>query len=182
MPTLSDSDRPGQLKARRDFWSNYSDRFERLRILLSQTSLDPIRHELQGDIHFLENDGSDRTEVCIFDFGEWLVVEFFRGRGSETRLLENNLRNQQILFGDSPLSVKKIRCLGGDKHDHVYLWQFFCREWLTTRGIRPNTGTETYRNPKAHQLRDRDDKLEMWNREVVKLEQEAKYYCNRISF
>ncbi|WP_414575622.1 hypothetical protein [Anabaena sp. CCY 9402-a] len=111
-----------------------------------------------------------------------MVVEFFRGRGSETRLLENNLRNQQILFGDSPLSVKKIRCLGGDKHDHVYLWQFFCRQWLTTSGIRPNTATETYRNPNADKLREREDKLEMWNREVVKLEQEAKYYCNRISF
>jgi hypothetical protein len=182
LPTLSDSDRPGQLKARRDFWSNYSDRFERLRILLPQTSLNPIRHELQGDIHFLENDGSDRTEVCIFDFGEWLVVEFFRGRGSETRLLENNLRNQQILFGDSPLSVKKIRCLGGDKHDHVYLWQEYCPKWLEYRGIIPNTGIISNKKLKPEKLRSREEQIKHWNREIFKLEQEAKDYCNRIGF
>ncbi len=111
-----------------------------------------------------------------------MVVEFFRGRGSETRLLENNLRNQQILFGDSPLSVKKIRCLGGDKHDHVYLWQFFCRQWLKDKGIFPNAGTAPYNSPTTYQWQERERKIQVWNTEILRLEQEAKNYCNRIGF
>jgi len=95
-----------QLRRRRDFWANYSNRFERLRILLPRTSQIAIGYQIQDDVDLLEDDGSDRTEVCIFDFGEWFVVEFFRGRGSETRLFPKNSRNEQILFGESTLSVK----------------------------------------------------------------------------
>lgn len=75
-------------------------------------------------------------------FSECLVVEFFRGRGSEIRLLTNNVKNQQILFGESKLSVKRIRGLGGEKHDHVFLWQFFCPQWLEQKRIQPNPGTD----------------------------------------
>jgi len=165
-----------QLRKRRDFWANYSNRFERLRILLPQTSQIAIGYQIQGDVDLLEDDGSDRTEVCIFDFGEWFVVEFFRGRGSETRLLPNNSRNQQILFGESTLSVKRIRCLGGDRHDHVFLWQFFCRQWLANKGINPNPGTKPYTNPIASELRDRENKLERWKKEIEYLEWEARAY------
>ncbi|MBD6615709.1 hypothetical protein FNW02_07650 [Komarekiella sp. 'clone 1'] len=165
-----------QLSRRRDFWANYSNRFERLRILLPKTSQIAIGYQIQGDVDLLEDDGSDRTEVCIFDFGEWFVVEFFRGRGSETRLFPKNSRNQQILFGESTLSVKRIRCLGGDKHDHVFLWQIFSRAWLANNGIVPNPNTQPSRNPTAEQLRQRENKLERWKREIEYLEREARLY------
>ncbi|MDM9380729.1 hypothetical protein QUB80_08420 [Chlorogloeopsis sp. ULAP01] len=130
----------------------------------------------------LEDDGSELTEVCIFGFSEWLVVEFFRGIGSEMRLFPNNDRNQQILFGESKLTVKQIRCLDGDKHDHMYLWQPNCRNWLEKKGIYPNLGTESSRNPTQDKLLERKRKLQQWQTEIAKLEQEAKAYCNKIGF
>ncbi|MDZ8134636.1 MAG: EH signature domain-containing protein [Nostoc sp. DedQUE04] len=165
-----------RLCSRRNFWANYSNRFERLRILLPKTSQIAIGYQIQGDIDLLEDDGSDPTEVCIFDFGEWFVVEFFRGRGSETRLFPKNSRNEQILFGESTLSVKRIRCLGSDKHDHEFLWQFFCRQWLANKGINPNPCTEPYRNPTADQLQQRENRLGRWKREIEYLERQHRVY------
>jgi EH_Signature domain len=168
-----------RLCSRRDFWANYSNRFERLRILLPSTSQIAIGRQIQGDER-LEDDGSDPTEICIFDFGEWFVVEFFRGKGSETRLFPKNSRNQQILFGESTLSVKRIRCLGGDRHDHVYLWQVFSPTWLENNGIFPNT--QPSRNPTADQLRERQERLRRWQIEIESLERQAIAYCNAIGF
>lgn len=165
-----------RLCSRRNFWASYSNRFERLRILLPTTSQIAIGYQIQGDVDLLEDDGSDPTEVCIFDFGEWFVVEFFRGRGSETRLFPKNSRNEQILFGESTLSVKRIRCLGGDKHDHEFLWQFFCRQWLANKGINPNPSTEPYTNPTADQLQQRENRLGRWKREIEYLEQQHRAY------
>jgi hypothetical protein len=165
-----------RLCSRRDFWANYSNRFEQLRILLPKTSQIAIGYQIQGDVNLLEDDGSDPTEVCIFDFGEWFVVEFFRGSGSETRLFPKNSRNEQILFGESTLSVKRIRCLGGDRHDHVYLWQEFSPTWLKNHGILPNPNTQSSRNPTVDQLRRRKNRLESWQREIERLEREAKAY------
>ena len=165
-----------RLHSRRDFWANYSNRFERLRILLPKTSKIVIGYQIQGDVDLLEDDGSDPTEVCIFDFGEWFVVEFFRGRGGETRLLPNNSRNQQILFDESTLSVKRIRCLGGDRHDHVYLWQEFSPTWLKNHGILPNSNIQLSGNLTADKLRKRKNNLEQWKREIEYLEREAKVY------
>ena len=81
------------MKKRRKFWADYSNRFQQLRILLPQSSLTAISNQYRGNVDRLEDDGSDTTEVCIFNFGEWIVVEFFRGRGSETRLFSYNDKN-----------------------------------------------------------------------------------------
>lgn len=171
-----------QLSRRKEFWANYSNSFERLRILLPKTSQVAMGYQIQGDVELLEDDGSDSTEVCIFDFGKWFVVEFFRGRGSETRLFPKNSRNEQILFGKSTLSVKRMRCLGGVKHDHVFLWQVFSPTWLKKHGIFPNPNTEPSRSPTAEQLRERERKLEWWTRDIESLEREAREYCKKIGF
>lgn len=129
----------------------------------------------------MKDDGSNPTEICIFDFGEWFVVEFFRGKGSETRLLPKNLKNQQILFGQNQLSVKQIRYLGGDRHDHVFLWQYYCRQWLEKRKIYPNPGTKPYPKPTEYQLTDRWRGLQRWESEIQRLEEEARHYCNKLN-
>jgi hypothetical protein len=163
----------------RDFWSEYSNRFEKIRILLPESSLQILGNQLNGDIDVLKDDDSDPTEVCIFDFGDWIVVEFFRGKGSETRLLANNNKNQQILFNQSQLSVKCIRCLGGEKHDHEYLWQVFSYYWLQNKGIIPNLNSNTPTQPTTENLRKRSYRLERWRRDIETLEWEAQEYCKR---
>lgn len=136
-----------QLEARKYFWSHYSDRFENIRILLPQSSLNAIGNQLQKPVDILEDDGSDPTEICIFDFGDWFVVEFFRSSGSETRLF-NRFKHSDIktkLFDSASLSVKKLRRLGGDVQDHRYLWQYYCEQSLRQKGILPNEGITSFR-------------------------------------
>ena len=191
-----------QLLSRKYFWEQYSDRFERIRILLPQSSVDVVGNQLLQDIDIIQNDGSDETEVCIFDFGEYFVVEFFRGGGSETRLFNRHQypNIEQELFASSQLSVKRLRRLGGEKHDHVYLWQVYCERWLYQRGILPNEGTTHFKrrnkdnpdrpfldrynpqtgilslhDPEGKKRQTREQKLIRWRREIERLEQEAKY-------
>ena len=144
LPNISVKKQKDQLKARQGFWANYSDSLQQLRILLPQSSVNTIGTQLRRDFDTLDSDGSDTTEVCIFDFVECLVVEFFRGKGSETRFFPNNNRNKQKLFGNSKLSVKRIRALGGEAHDHVVCWQWDCEKWLRGRKIIPNKGTQYF--------------------------------------
>lgn len=166
-----------QLESRRNFWFKYSNRFERLRILLPQTSMNCLESKVfVTDIEILAIDGSTDTEVCIFDFGEWFVVEFFRGQGSEIRLFRRNAQIEQVLFGSPKLSVKKIRRLGGEKHDHVFLWQVYCPEWLQNKGIYPNPGTPPPGQPTEDDKQKRPRKLKWWKHEIKKLEREAGEY------
>lgn len=88
-----------RLKSRSGFWSNYSDRFERIRILLPESSVKILGNHLNNqDVSVLLNDGSDPTEVCIFDFGDWFVVEFFLGNGSETFIIRKDTESEHMLF------------------------------------------------------------------------------------
>ena len=190
---LADWER-NRLERRSEFWSNYSDRFERIRILLPQSSVNILGNYLNNqDVNILLEDGSDPTEVCIFDFGDWFLVEFFRGNGSETRIFEKNAETEQQLF-NSQLSIKKLRYLGLNNliHDHVICWQYFCEEWLRQKNILPNKGTEYFKGlpykyskyntqtglpkPSPEKLRKRDRSLERWKQDIARLEREAKEY------
>ncbi len=185
-----------RLNNRSEFWSNYSDRFERIRVLLPQSSVNILNNDLNNqDISVLLEDGSDPTEVCIFDFGNWFLVEFFRGNGSETRMFPKNVETEQLLF-NSQLSIKKLRYLGLNNpiHDHEYIWQYFCEQWLRNKNILPNQGTEYFKGlpyryskynwqtglpkPSYENMRKRDRSLEKWRQDIARLEREAKSYCN----
>ena len=168
-----------QLRSRRKFWADYSDRFQRLRILIPQNSVNILGSYLHGqDVSILIDDGSEPTEVCIFDFGNWFVIEFFRGWSSEIRLIQNNPKTEEILFGDN-LSVKRLRCLGGEPHDHRYLWQFYGREWLDRNQISHNEGIDPYSNPSEDKKNKRKIELIEWNPKIKKLEEEAQEYCRK---
>ena len=189
-----------QLLSRKYFWEQYSDRFERIRILLSQYSVNVVGNQIQQDIGIIKDDGSEETEVCIFDFGDWFVVEFFRGSGSETRIFKRDQypNLEQELFASSQLSVKRLRAFGGDVHDHKYLWQIDCEKWLRERGILPNPRTTYFkrrnrddpnrphrdpynpktglplRDPYGDKRRKRERDLMRWRREIEQLEREAR--------
>ncbi|QDZ41000.1 hypothetical protein FRE64_14255 [Euhalothece natronophila Z-M001] len=189
-----------QLDSRKYFWEQYSDQFERIRILLPQSSVNVVENQ---DIDILQEDGSEKTEVCIFDFGDWFVVEFFRGTGSETRLFNRHQypNIEQELFASSQLSIKRLRFLGGEVHDHKYLWQFFCERWLWQRNILPNDGTTHFKRrnpnnpnkpfldrydpnkglpvPNAEKQEKREKNLVRWRRDIEKLEAEAKQYWQK---
>ncbi|MEB3887112.1 EH signature domain-containing protein [Lyngbya sp. CCY1209] len=184
-----------RLRSRCTFWSNYSDRFERIRILLPQSTINRLGSYLNDrDYLKLEDDGSQETEVCIFDFEKWFVIEFFRGKGSETRIVANNHNLDDQLFESKTLSVKRLRYWADcERHDHVYCWQSSCEPWLRHRGILPNEGLTNFKindkriepynpniglpAPEDEQLYDRDQQLQQWEQTIAQLEQEAKVYC-----
>ena len=191
LPCLEDHEHR-RLKSRSGFWSNYSDRFERIRILLPESSVNILGNYLNNqDVSILLNDGSDATEICIFDFGDWFVVEFFRGNGSETRIFRKAPESEQILF-NSPLSIKKLRSLDSHNgvHDHVFCWQYFCERWLKQKNILPNQGTTYFKGvpsrynrysnetglpePSFNNKTNRDRSLERWRQDIARLEREAR--------
>ncbi|YAF94110.1 MAG: EH signature domain-containing protein [Nodularia sp. CChRGM 3473] len=177
-----------QLKSRKDFWSNYSDRFERLRILVLTKSNDWISQELTRGIDIHVDDKSTPKEICIFDFGDLFIVEFFRGLGSETLFFNRHHSPyyEQDLFQSQKLSIEDIRRLfrfGGKIHDHVYLWQYHAERWLRIRnGIYPNDGIRYFRGlpkfcnqynrltglpvPSLEDQRVREENLPSWQRRV----------------
>ena len=176
-----------QLLARRIFWSHYSERFTRIRILLPLSSLSHNNFEHQ-EVVTLKEDGSDPTEICIFDFGVYFVVEFFRGKGSEIRFFKHSQKNNDILFLSDQLSVKQIRALGGEAHDHCKLWQVSCNHWLLEKNIRPNEGLTHFRRvnasdpynpdnglsyPSLKDKEEREKQVYQWRKTLERLEKEA---------
>ena len=167
-----------QLRRRREFWAKYTNRFQRIRILVPQDSIDLCGDSFIADLEILKHDGSSLTEVCIFDFGSHFVVEFFRGIGSETRLFARTNEIDRQLFGSEQLSVKCLRRLGGEVHDHKYLWQFYCEQWLHGKGICLNPDTFPARKPEYHKELDRERGLARWRSEIISLEAEARAYTD----
>ncbi|WP_254567813.1 EH signature domain-containing protein [Oscillatoria sp. HE19RPO] len=204
---LDKLDLPGwernQLERRREFWSNYSDRFERLRILLPQSSQKATQEAIGSefehqDISILQEDGSDPTEVCIFDFGHCCIVEFFRGTGSETRIFnaQDYPDIKTKLFQSPTLSLKRLRYLGGEIHDHKYLWQASCEKLLRNRNIYPNEGTQYFKGlhknysqynretglpePSPRKQEDRENELKRWEKDMREIKIEASLFCRQL--
>lgn len=175
-----------QLEMRRDFWANYSESIERIRMVLPQSSVSALGYQLQLKVDILAEEDSDVTEVCIFDFGECFGVEFLRGRGGELRLLPRKTETELILFGPSKMSVKRLRRLGGEVFDRLLFWQTFCEKGLREKNIFPNEGTEYFTGlprdrgkysrsnglpvPSEKELKEREKQLKQWQKEMEQLE------------
>ncbi|NJL66402.1 MAG: hypothetical protein HC894_05485 [Microcoleus sp. SM1_3_4] len=170
------------LEERRDFWANYSDRIQRVRLLLPQSSASTIGYQLQFDFSILPEDGSELTEVCIFQFSNYCAVEFFRGTKGEVRLIGRSKENDRLLFVKKDLSIERIRKLGGEIHDRLFMWQSSCEKWLKQKGIIPNDGTEYFqgmskyygkydaknglRKPEPKEQKEREILVKKWQKEM----------------
>jgi len=137
-----------QINKRRYFWSNYSDRFEAIRILVPPSSyqvLEQANHAMNY-IEKLKVSGTtteEETEVCLFDFGNYIIAEMFRGPRSKIHLIKKvdagNLMSQQNL------SLASLRSLPSESHSHKHLWQNDSERWLRTRNIIPNAGITQFK-------------------------------------
>jgi len=182
-----------QLFKRSKFWSNYSERFERFRILLPSESVSVLGSSIsQEDYDRLPDDGSPPTEIGIFDIGGYFIVEFFRGPGSEVRIFRK--RDIDVdLCSEADLSIKEIRSIPiprEDVHDHVFAWQSYCEKWLRRKDILPNSGTEYFKGlsqvhgryssltglptPSTEDERQRSRKLFEWRRTIEGIESEGR--------
>ncbi len=183
-----------QLKSRKVFWSNYTDKFERIRILLPSSSVEVLKNNITSeDITELIDDNSQDTEVCIFEFDQWFIVEFFRGVGSETRIFSKSDELDNLFFKTNDISLKKLRRLPisrKDVHDHRYCWQSDCEKLLREKEIGPNQGIKYFKitegqkgfpysfstgMPPLNQerLQIRNSQLYSWRQDIQNLEQEV---------
>ena len=179
-----------KFEEKRDFWANYSDRIQRIRLLLPQSSVTSLGYQLQINVDILAEGGSEPTEICIFDLGNYYIIEFLRGTGGEARLIPRTSQMELLLFYPTKLSVKKLRSLGGEVCDRAFKWQPHCQRWLAQKNIRPNAGTEYFKGlpkhqgkydpnkglplPEAKEQKEREAQLKQWQRQMERLEREAK--------
>ncbi|MGC9462351.1 EH signature domain-containing protein [Vibrio genomosp. F10] len=139
-----------QMRGRTDFWSNYSTRFDRIRVLLPQKSHDVLTEagvRLTSQVDVYKNNDPLNVEVFIFALGKLIVVEVLRGELGETRFYKNNKWNAERLFSGSFNSIAEIRELAQvEVHDHVLAWQYFCEKLLRTKfKVLPNENTSAFK-------------------------------------
>lgn len=187
------------------FWSNYRTRFERLRILLPESSRRyfPVEQFSASEVAILDVDTSRETEICIFDFGMLIVVEFFRE--TETIFVKhpsNSLRHD--LFDRPRLSPNIIRyfCIrsAGEWKDHFHLWQRFRERDLAELGIYPDLqeglfewdprrSKWPYSSKQGIQTRisqedllDRKIQVENWERKIEQIKSKARDWASRVGY
>ena len=192
-----------QIKRRCAFWSNYQDSFLDLRILLPPKAredldledLDPNSVAFLDESDIRPGDRTQSTEICIFEGSSYIIIEFFRGRGSETAILPATPATREFLFREEALTVKRIRrhiaATTGEKLDHTVLWQGIHEERLRHLGIIPSIrgnfqwdlpggwwpyehgkGIKTNANPEK--IADRERALLGWKRVMQQLYEEAR--------
>lgn len=168
-----------QIRSRSMFWSNYSSRFERVRVLLPNESYRFVSHINKGIPDFvedMEDAGNHETEVYIFELGKMIAVEFLRGSLSETRFFNNNEWNAQRLFNSKNLTSSDIRTMSQlEVHDHVPFWQYFCETLLRTKfKVTPNSNIPYFRGlpPEVNQYKEGIGLLVSPTDEMMQLRQE----------
>ncbi|MGL5947790.1 MAG: EH signature domain-containing protein, partial [Aeromonas sp.] len=80
------------IQARSEFWSNYSQKIIRTRILLPASTFAYVDENTKGKLTFIDKldllheseQHEPESEVYIFEFDTVIIVEFLRGRLSET--------------------------------------------------------------------------------------------------
>ena len=195
-----DSWEDNQLMQRKIFWSNYSDRFIKMRILLPFSTIQAFGNDfIEAEASQLINDGSESTEVCIVDLDGYFIVEFFRGKGSEIRIFTKDNQLENELFNFPEISLKRLRYLTIEQEniiDHCDSWQIELEQLLRSKNIFPNEGIENFQievnqkgikynykiglpNLNQQQIKLREKQLFIWQKEILKLTSEAKKYCQR---
>ncbi|MGF1746212.1 EH signature domain-containing protein [Vibrio minamisatsumaniensis] len=139
-----------QIKDRSLFWSNYSSRFSRVRVLLPVQTHDYLAHndvELPDFIHRFSEEKQSNVETYVFELDGVIAVEFLRGETTDTRFFKKTSINVQQLFDSTSISVDAIRAMSQlEVHDHLDYWQHFCEKLLREKlSVLPNSGTTQFR-------------------------------------
>ena len=182
MLRLEDSDRQ-KLEEKRDFWANYSERIQKIRFLLPQTSIDTLGYQLQQKVDTFKK--NEPTEAFIFAFEKSIVIEILRDQTNEAHWLPRTPQNERLLFQSAGLTLKRIRSLETEIHDRVDLWQFFYQNFLQQKNIHPNDNTEYFKGlprntgrysqttglqlPTGPELKQREKQLKQWQKQIQEL-------------
>lgn len=172
--SLADAD-PNRLQRRIDFWSDYSDSFLNVRFLLTERSHVLLKSQFNFDssrFTIMSNTSkNNRSEICVFEFEKWIVIEFFRGYEPLKCFDKARFLDAKKLFSTKKIDAEIISQFKADfSHDHDYLWQFFCKNMLQKEcRIYPNLNSDLRRQrpPKPEKIKEREQKLMMLNRSNI---------------
>jgi len=176
-----------QLQSRKLFWMHYSNHFLQIRLLAPKSTHDQLKQDFGNMVELLTQDGSPESEVCILETERFIIVEFMRGRGSETRFFLPTKANRKCLM-EGRLGCKRIRSMQSAKvHDHAFLWQGELIQWLHNHGMQPNPDVTHFKGvkrghnrydrksgrlmepPSADDLRQRKEGVEFWRKTIARL-------------
>ncbi len=170
-----------KLRSRVRFWERYQRQFSQLRIVLP-----PATHRLfssefrrldSGEVTTLKQDRTPEhhlTELGIFDLGEWLAVQEFRGGGSGLRLFRATGPTRHRLF-EAAIGISLLRSMDCDGvHDHGPRWEQRCDAWLRERGIAPDPGAPPPKTPRYIDHEREKNSMRSWELARKKREASAK--------
>ena len=154
------------LNSRIDFWSDYSDSFKRVRFILTARAYELLKYRVHIDTDRIavmtDNDRNNRSEICIFEFERFFIVERFRnefdmGVFAKTALLERQLFSQPNFD-----AMNIIPLVPDGMHDHKNDYQYFVKEALCSiYGIKANRGSRVaiWRRPHKEREQTRNQML-----------------------
>ena len=170
-----------KLRSRVRFWERYQRQFSRLRIVLPQSTHRLFSSEFRtldsGEVTTLKPDGTPErfiTELGIFELGEWLAVQEFRGGGSGLRLFRGTGPVRHRLF-EAPIGISLLRSMECDGvHDHGPNWEQRCDAWLQERGVAPDSGAPPLKRSKYIDREREEDSMRSWESARKRREASAK--------
>lgn len=134
---------PNRLEKRIDFWSCYSNSFLKIRFLLTARSYNLLKNRMSIDtsrVIVMANESiNNQTEICIFEFDNYIVIESFRGL-FDMGIFEKSDALLDLLFSSEQIDAKILRGLKPQYcHDHWDYWQYHAREFFSRNlHIKPN--------------------------------------------
>jgi hypothetical protein len=134
------------LGRRFSFWENYASHFLRVSLFIppsvfTSLSLEFVDKMRTGSLHELADHQHD-GEICVLETENFIIIEFLRGRHSETRILKQSRALSSAFFGQNPhLNSHHFRALTHYEIrrplDHQYLWQAAHVKILAQLGLLP---------------------------------------------
>ncbi|WP_298444470.1 EH signature domain-containing protein [uncultured Ferrimonas sp.] len=135
------------LQKRTSYWADFSDSFERVRFLLTARSEKLLNRQIdlsQYNVTVMESKPfNDKSEICIFEVGNFILIERFRGTSFDLGIFEKTMELESILFEPEYIDSYTLMKLSPDwVHDHRSYWQKRLTQFLKNKGIRlnPNSG------------------------------------------
>ncbi|GEA51423.1 hypothetical protein VIN01S_22270 [Vibrio inusitatus NBRC 102082] len=130
------------LRSRIMFWANYSDAFKRVRFFLTDRSSSILRDKVNLDELRVQTMNSsplnNQSEICVFDVGNYFLVERFIGPHFDLGIFERTDELEQALFESEYVDAETISRLEPDwVHDHLSYYQNRIARFLNGKGIKP---------------------------------------------
>ncbi|WP_394151541.1 hypothetical protein [Vibrio maritimus] len=161
------------LRSRISFWGHYTHEFKRVRFFLTERSskllgqrvnLEDLRVQTMQRSYL-----NDQSEICIFDVGEYFIVERFIGSQFDLGVFEKTEQLERTLFGRNYLDAEDISKLEPDwVHHHLAHYQRRFAQFLRRLGISPNKSGERWLKPlKPDELAQIDESRERHYRGVL---------------